>query len=172
MRHFVLLLAVLLSGCTADSAVRPISESSDPSKATLKFLSLTDLRTWMPNATDIRFGIAISKDDITVVMPVVVPGDKDYNRPRIQQPRYRDYIVRGEIQKGEEATISIDPGIYDWLILVDQHNKNIWESYVGSTQHKIKMDRMEFRAGGIYQVVIDADAIPRMTIISPAKKDK
>jgi hypothetical protein len=127
--------------------------------AEISFVSLTDMKDWMEDAPDLRWGIAMSRKDITTVRE---RDGRRFSEPAFDLGSMGDYVLTGGIETGEVLEMKIRPGTYDWLILMDHENDGVWDSYLGSVEEDIKLDGMQFAAGQRYEVVVGEDAVPRL----------
>lgn len=158
---FCLALFVLLSGCEA-SIKTPVGDSETISNTGpfIEFFAKTDMTKWDRNAQDVRWGIAVSKSDITLV----VKNGWSYNEPVYGIGSYDEYVIKSGIKSFERVLVLVDAGIHDWLILLDLDNYGDWDRYLGSAQEYIKLDNIKFEKGCIYSVVVGEDSIARLEI--------
>lgn len=61
---------------------------------------------------------------------------------------------------GETITISVRPGVYDWLIVMAHTNDGVWDSYLGARSTDVQLDQMAFAANTRYRVIDGQDDIP------------
>jgi len=71
---------------------------------------------------------------------------------------------------GEQVEFRISPGVYDWLILIDHNDDGQWESYLGSREEEVKMNRMVFEANKTYVYLIGEDSLPRQILSNKASQ--
>lgn len=150
-RIFLLLLALSLISLSNADTVEP---------AMIEFRAETDMKKWNDRVVELRWGIAISDADITTV---VVDG-WSYNEPSLNLNDYDDYIVKGDIESFKTIRFKVTAGVYDWLILLDENANGSWDAYLGSAEEHIQLNRMEFKSGYTYSVVVGEDSIPRLTV--------
>ena len=156
-----LFFLVVLTGCVS---IQEQSESNVSSETEIKplieFISKTDMLRWDESAIDVRWGIAISRENITTT----VKDGWTYNEPVFDIPTYKNYIAKNKIESFNKISFSIDSGIHDWLILIDLDNNGSWDSYLGSAEEHIKLNQINFKNGFVYSVVVGEDSIPKLEI--------
>lgn len=161
MKYFIhLVLISLLVGCGAGLKDKPTEVNESEIGPVIEFIAKTDMRKWDKYAQEVRWGIAVSEADITTV----VKEGWSYNEPVYDISEYEQYIVKSGISSFERVSVPVNTGVHDWLILIDLDNNGTWDSYLGSAEEYIKLNRIEFKNGFIYSVIVGDDSIPRLEI--------
>ena len=150
------ILIVSIAACT-QSKEEILSDA--PDAASLSFVSHSDMKDWIADAPNLHWGIAMSSRDIASVKE---KNGKGYNQPAISAEEYDRYVIADDLQTGEQISLTINPGTYDWLIIIDEDNDGTWDSYLGSIEQDIQLNGMQFLANERYEVVVGADSIPRL----------
>ncbi|MCP4691044.1 MAG: hypothetical protein GY859_23550 [Desulfobacterales bacterium] len=135
-------------------------EESASGNATIIFISHCDMSQWFPDVTKLKWGLAISKDDIVVEKE----GDtKTFNQPAVDSQNLISSLVLSDIPTGEEKSVYIEPGEYDWLILIDGKGDGSYPSHLGTTVRTVKQDKFKFEADKTYHILINPSAGVVMT---------
>jgi hypothetical protein len=161
MKYFsISIFVALLVGCGANIKTQDHGVRESTKSPIIEFVAKTDMKKWDEYAQDVRWGIAVSTSNITTV----IKDGWSYNEPVYDIPEYGQYILKSGIKSFEKVSIPVNPGVHDWLILLDLDNNGTWDSYLGSAEEHIKLDKIEFQNGFIYSVVVGEDSIPKLEI--------
>lgn len=166
----IILLVMTISAFIARSNMGLVNgkESKDvilsdgPDAAEITFVSLSNMKDWIADATDLRWGIAMSSEDIAGVRE---KNGKLYNQPRIsiEHEDFDRIVIASGIKTGEQINLKIKPGTYDWLIVMDQDNDGSWDSYLGSIEQDIRLNTMQFLANEKYEVIVGRDSVVKLS---------
>ncbi len=130
-------------------------EAGAPGKATIIFISHCDMSQWFPDVSKLKWGLAMSTDDIVVEKE----GEtKAYNQPAASLEKLKASLVLSDIPTGEERTIAVEPREYDWLILIDSKGDGSYSSHLGTTIQRVKQKKASFEAGKTYHILINPNA--------------
>lgn len=151
----LVLTAGLVLGPMALAAQSTGGEKSAPAKATIVFVSHCDMSQWFPDVSKLKWGLAMSTDEIVVEKE----GDtKTYNQPAVPVPRLKKNLVLSDVPTGEKKTIEIEPGEYDWLILIDSKGDGGYPSHLGTTVRSVQQKKYNFEAGKTYNILVNPNA--------------
>ncbi len=135
-------------------------EEGATGKATIIFISHCDMSQWFPDVSKLKWGLAMSTDDIVVEKE----GEtKAYNQPAASYEKLKASLVLSDIPTGEKKTVAIDPGEYDWLILIDAKGDGEYPSHLGTTVQRVRQKKFSFEAGKTYHILINPNAEVGMT---------
>ncbi|MGJ8679712.1 hypothetical protein [Paraglaciecola sp.] len=161
MKYFsISIFVALLVGCGANIKTQNHGVRESTKSPIIEFVAKTDMKKWDEYAQDVRWGIAASTSNITTV----IKDGWSYNEPVYDISEYGQYILKSGVKSFEKVSIPVNPGVHDWLILLDLDNNGTWDSYLGSAEEHIKLDKIEFQNGFIYSVVVGEDSIPKLEI--------
>jgi Aspartyl protease/gag-polyprotein putative aspartyl protease len=121
----------------------------------IAFVSYSDLDQRETGPSKLRWGIAISRKSITFAYKT---EDKTYNEPTGKVSKLNGNLLFSNIKIREKVSARIQPGVYDWLIILDKDADGIYDSYLGTIAEDVTLDKMEFKKGFIYKYVIDENA--------------
>ena len=157
MGLFPLLLVI---GCSASlptaGTTRPSEYVSDrvATKATITFISHGDMSTWIDDTSKLHWGVALSTDDI---VKVVKNNEKEYNHPTVTMDALNSRVIMNTIPTHKQQSVHIDPGVYDWIILIDKDGDGRCELFLGTTPSSVQLDGFSFEAGKTYNIVVDPE---------------
>ena len=140
IKFIVFLVVVFLLGCE---------------KAEISFTSHADMKSHIKDATDLKWSIALSKDNITKVLSI---QDIEYNMPCASKNELNKHLLFDWVKKGEEISVKIRPGVYDWLIVLDHDGDGKIDSHLGTIKSQIRLDQYEFVGGKHYKVMVHEDS--------------
>ncbi len=161
----VLILLVLCGSLVLDPMAiagqsAAAGEKGAPGKATIIFISHCDMSQWFPDVSRLKWGLALSTDDIVVEKE----GEtKAYNQPAASLEKLKASLVMSGVPTGEEKTIAIDPGKYDWLILIDGKGDGSYPSHLGTTIQRVRQNEFSFEADKTYHILVNPNAEVVMT---------
>ncbi len=152
---FLLVLAGSLILNPMAVAGQSAAKGEESAKATIIFISHCDMSQWFPDVSRLQWGLAISKDDIVVEKE----GDtKAFNQPAADVEKLKSSLALVDISTGEERTVEIEPGEYDWLILIDDKGTGAYPHHLGTTVQKVRQNEYNFEAGQTYTILINPNA--------------
>lgn len=121
-------------------------------KADVRFVSYAKARDLgLQNARDLHWSIAMSKGDI---VRIVEQLDVEYNTTTATNKHLYELLIFNWVKTGEEATAEIEPGVYDWLIVMSYNGRNCVDGYYGTDTSQIKLRQFRFEGGKNYKIVV------------------
>jgi hypothetical protein len=129
--------------------------------AEISFTSFDDGTTWKPKATDARWAVALSEKNL---MNILKQEGKLYNYPSTSAGKLQEFAILQGLRPGEEGTVKIKPGIYDWVFLTDLTADGKLDTYFGTMAGDIQLDQMAFERGKLYRVVIPKEGKIQFTV--------
>ena len=130
-------------------------------KATITFISHGDMSKWIDDVSGLRWGIALSRDDI---VKVAETNEKAYNQPNVSMDALDSKVILSNIPTHKQQSVQIDPGVYDWIILVDNNGDGRHELYLGTTASSVQLDSFTFEANKTYNIVVDEETHVSMSV--------
>jgi hypothetical protein len=137
----------------APQAPTPAGQTPETERAIVHFRSAS-------NALAPAWGLLFTHDDLVVVKEDRAPGQAAtlLNTPRRFDKEFLNQAatVKG-IPRGQVKTFALEPGVYDWLVLVDTDGDGELDGYVGTSAAQGPLASFEFLAGKQYFIDIDAE---------------
>jgi len=154
---FIAGLALLAAGCATVAPMQqaPATAPAAPSAvATIHFHGDTDTEVaWMNKSATMQWGLLFARGDLVSV--------EEKKAALLNVPRYfeTDFLnrmatVKG-IPNGARKTITLEPGVYDWLVLIDIQGDGVVDGYLGTQASQGPLAAFEFLGGKQYFIEID-----------------
>ncbi|MEP7259827.1 MAG: hypothetical protein ABI669_01465 [Usitatibacter sp.] len=154
---------LLLAGCASvpsqpQGQLQP-GAAEKTQTATIHFRGDTDTEVaWMNKSTNMQWGLLFARGDVVVVEEKQVAGQPPslVNSPRLADTDFlnRMATVKG-IPNGQAKTITIESGVYDWLVLIDIQGDGIIDGYLGTQASQGPLAAFEFLPGKDYFIDVD-----------------
>ena len=100
---------------------------------------------------NVKWAVAISNNDIVTVS---YSNGKAYNTPNLPLSKIDQYVIINGMENNVLRTTNVMPGTYDWIILLDHNDDGISDSYLGTIEKNIKLNKMHFLPGKQYKVTV------------------
>lgn len=156
---------LLLAGCASVSSqpqgqLQPATAEKTRT-ATIHFRGDTNTEVaWMNKSSSMQWGLLFMRGDVVVVEEKRVAGQPPslVNVPRLADTDFlnRMATVKG-IPNGQAKTITIESGVYDWLVLIDIQGDGIVDGYLGTQASQGPLAAFEFLPDRDYFIDVDRE---------------
>lgn len=145
--------SLVLAGCATVSPPA-VTQAEKPDKADEPIRAVIHFKSVPDPAGAKRWGLLFTRDNLVVVEEDRVTGTL-VNTPRYFETEFLNKLatVKG-IAPGETRTFAIEPGVYDWLVLVDVDGDGSIDGYLGTEASQGPLSSFEFLAGKQYFIDI------------------
>lgn len=131
----------------------------ESNKATINFYSKVEPKGWVRGSSNVEWGLLFTTDDLVIVKENKVPNQDRtvlINHPRYYKDEFLNKMatIKG-IENSTNTTFTIEPGVYDWLVLLDIEGDGVIDGYLGTLASHGPLSSYEFQAGKSYFIELD-----------------